>query len=270
MPISIHAPHTGRDRAYKYLCDWVTQFQSTRPIRGATITRATSRLPGVNFNPRAPYGARPGNIKAHNLCFLISIHAPHTGRDLVLCIFDITSYHFNPRAPYGARPSHPRCATSPTAYFNPRAPYGARPAYQRPGRHLRRISIHAPHTGRDAICGKTVQAAEHFNPRAPYGARLSCLARARAYRRFQSTRPIRGATSKCFVFIRKASVFQSTRPIRGATRKTSWTMCRRAGFQSTRPIRGATQSAHYQSPFLHISIHAPHTGRDSIAPESAG
>ena len=57
--------------------------------------------------------------------------------------------------------------------------------------------------------------------------------------RFQSTRPIRGATDEC--------------PSGKRTRE----------FQSTRPIRGATSQL---PPYLcdsHISIHAPHTGRDN-------
>ena len=56
--ISIHAPHTGRDGLIKFLIKVLDEFQSTRPIRGATkFTR--------------------NEIMTSN----ISIHAPHTGRD---------------------------------------------------------------------------------------------------------------------------------------------------------------------------------------------
>ena len=82
MPISIHAPHTGRDLADKTVC--------------ATLNR-------------------------------ISIHAPHTGRDVRVALVVV-----------GAQG----------------------------------ISIHAPHTGRDDIEGL-------WNSLTP---------------KFQSTRPIRGAT----------------------------------------------------------------------------
>ena len=37
--ISIHAPHTGRDGHRPILGVTYVQFQSTRPIRGATIYR---------------------------------------------------------------------------------------------------------------------------------------------------------------------------------------------------------------------------------------
>ena len=149
---------------------------------------------------------------------------------------------FNPRAPYGARPTLGSKAPS-TPRFNPRAPYGARPAEQ----HVRSVgldvSIHAPRTGRD-ISG-------HVWPRALH--------------RFQSTRPVRGATSRSGHARQGLRVsihaprtgrdvladnprcdragFQSTRPVRGATRK-AWFEFVRLVFQSTRPVRGATSGAH--------------------------
>ena len=58
--------------------------------------------------------------------------------------------------------------------------------------------------------------------------------------------------------------FQSTRPIRGATDIHFIPVQRRNGFQSTRPIRGATHRVARREPgSVRISIHAPHTGRDS-------
>ena len=102
--ISIHAPHTGRDPSPASELLQRLLFQSTRPIRGATLevlpylvhdwnfnprapygarllTSCTSSRHSCDFNPRAPYGARqePGNVVATSR--LISIHAPHTGRD---------------------------------------------------------------------------------------------------------------------------------------------------------------------------------------------
>ena len=59
------------------------QFQSTRPIRGATDVIPDDWYQYNHFNPRAPYGAR----LQVGICLLntmtISIHAPHTGRDLM-------------------------------------------------------------------------------------------------------------------------------------------------------------------------------------------
>ena len=79
--ISIHAPHTGRDLfliGLKYL---IVLFQSTRPIRGATLEVYFYQSLFYHFNPRAPYGARHNRLSDNMLCNNISIHAPHTGRD---------------------------------------------------------------------------------------------------------------------------------------------------------------------------------------------
>ena len=57
-PISIHAPHTGRDAGCSRWDLFTIAFQSTRPIRGATLSTGRSQSLKLNFNPRAPYGAR--------------------------------------------------------------------------------------------------------------------------------------------------------------------------------------------------------------------
>ena len=261
--ISIHAPHTGRDEWTPYgtktmrvfqstrpirgatscalkLSSTRMVFQSTRPIRGATVFSTPHTSPGVNFNPRAPYGARLADNGVVCACIIISIHAPHTGRDPVLglpmsgsMLFQSTrpirgatpmeltcrprAVYFNPRAPYGARPRSPCRPPGCRQHFNPRAPYGARRALLRQPLTNTLISIHAPHTGRDG---------EFIRPRYMVW-------------EFQSTRPIRGATSVCG---------QAT--------------LRRLYFNPRAPY-GARQSSAVQAPLWSlISIHAPHTGRD--------
>ena len=58
---------------------------------------------------------------------------------------------------------------------------------------------------------------------------------------FQSTRPMRGATTFGVAKISPYELFQSTRPMRGATSGGRRMMHVDAGFQSTRPMRGATR-----------------------------
>ena len=78
--ISIHAPRAGRDKVVgKVIRAWV-EFQSTRPVRGATNRRGRSR--------RVP---------------AISIHAPRAGRDYGVFLSAVALGYFNPRAPCGAR-----------------------------------------------------------------------------------------------------------------------------------------------------------------------
>ena len=101
----------------------------------------------------------------------------------------------------------------------------------------------------------------NFNPRAPCGARPVTYCQYGDSRIFQSTRPLRGATTTLLA-VAVWFIFQSTRPLRGATsqlrREDGWqgisihaplagrdfqTMTRTTKlslFQSTRPLRGAT------------------------------
>ena len=198
LPISIHAPHTGRDpggctrsappcpfqstRPIRGATDgacyteFYTLFQSTRPIRGATLLSFPAFWP-VNISIHAPHTGRdrvqpPTNSHRIN----ISIHAPHTGRDARLAHLSVPVKQFQSTRPI-------RGATVP-AFAASAVPD---------------ISIHAPHTGRDA---------------SKYG--ISCDAS-----EFQSTRPIRGATSSSRSIQSTIRIFQSTRPIRGATIRIS-------------------------------------------------
>ena len=153
------------------------QFRSTRPIRGATAEYPSINALRIHFNPRAPYGARRQSLQQRNCGGLISIHAPHTGRDPTTTT---TTTREIPRTK-GFQSTRPiRGATQPSdrgnapeRHFNPRAPYGARLSWcssvivsavfqsTRPirgatgGRDQRKpprgISIHAPHTGRDVF-----------------------------------------------------------------------------------------------------------------------
>ena len=56
--------------------------------------------------------------------------------------------------------------------------------------------------------------------------------------------------------------FQSTRPMRGATPTAKRRPPDCQGFQSTRPMRGATLDDLQPYKTVKISIHAPHAGRD--------
>ena len=101
----------------------------------------------------------------------ISIHAPRVGRDQGRATIRPLMY-FNPRAPCGARLRHMLREKAPRN-FNPRAPCGARPPRGATSRRLADISIHAPRVGRDN---------GRLNP-------------SKGMKRFQSTRPVWGATS---------------------------------------------------------------------------
>ena len=101
--ISIHAPRAGCDKsalqpAYLYI-DFNPRtpcgvrlalgvfffvagvFQSTHPVRGATLGYNFRIAGWNNFNPRTPCGVRLDAVKAAGVGGVISIHAPRAGCD---------------------------------------------------------------------------------------------------------------------------------------------------------------------------------------------
>ena len=169
---------------------------------------------------------------------VISIHAPHAGRDLYF--FHAVSFpvHFNPRAPCGARP-----------HF---AGYNILPVI---------ISIHAPHAGRDQMSYSPLRASRYFNPRAPCGARLSSADTIHFISDFNPRAPC-GARRPSYSQRCVDQNFNPRAPC-GARLPVVKLFWRLNKFQSTRPMRGATCSPVPRLCPDYISIHAPHAGRDS-------
>ena len=108
-------------------------------------------------------------------------------------------------------------------------------------RDIEKVSIHAPHAGRDKTYPHLSIHNSCFNPRAPCGARPRT----------------RICLPSCL------GMFQSTRPMRGATSANNGRVQPR-GFQSTRPMRGATTPRSNDHGHDTVSIHAPHAGRDPV------
>ncbi len=103
------------------------------------------------------------------------------------------------------------------------------------------VSIHAPRAGRDHRTEYVQKPCNPcFNPRAPCGARPIVLLPSRKIRLFQSTRPVRGATSRHRLVNSKHLSFNPRAPC------------------------GARPAAKRIVAFrLGVSIHAPRAGRDS-------
>ena len=151
------------------------------------------------------------------------------------------------------------------------------------------ISIHAPLAGRDGREQRHDPQVAHFNPRAPCGARPRCAAVGTRSFRFQSTRPLRGATVTITPTRHVRAAFQSTRPLRGAT-SVGVRVIRPRNYFNPRAPCGARQNtagitAMHEWNFnprapcgarpqgccdkgvsrFYISIHAPLAGRDDRA-----
>ena len=150
-----------------------------------------------HFNPRTPCGVRLAAPTQARSRYSISIHAPLAGCDAVLrpafpimCAFQST----HPLRGATAWVEAMFCL-SVISIHAPLA--GCDGAKHLCGICAEPISIHAPLAGCDqrfGICGDN---ANHFNPRTPCGVRRSAQAICLSLPTFQSTHPLRGATSIC-------------------------------------------------------------------------
>ena len=170
---------------------------------------------------------------------VISIHAPHAGRDQNTLHFQTYKKHFNPRAPCGARPSKEQ-QRKRRVCISIHAPHAGRDRVQVLRVNVSNISIHAPHAGRDSRGMDLKSRLEYFNPRAPCGARRKRCRPTSEIQKFQSTRPMRGATCCPSSRFRGGRYFNPRAPCGARRIAQEVTQVYNIKFQSTRPMRGAT------------------------------
>ena len=147
------------------------------------------------------------------------------------------------------------------------------------------ISIHAPRVGRDELLVVEHPDAVGISIHAPRVGRDDCAGRRRRSAvRFQSTRPVWGATGSVlcafwcgYISIHAPRVGRDHLPLRrccpgsyfnprapcGARPARCWHTGRLTQFQSTRPVWGATADGDARDRHRRISIHAPRVGRDT-------
>ena len=169
------------------------EFQSTHPLRGATCIFERLLHP-MYFNPRTPCGVRLDAAEFRRVDTQFQSTHPLRGATRALALNRALRRYFNPRTPCGVRllekaldlvviqfqSTHPlRGATSALVAY----------------RCLRCISIHAPLAGCDRSVRWDGDFQQNFNPRTPCGVRLLRLVALPRPKRFQSTHPLRGATS---------------------------------------------------------------------------
>ena len=282
--VSIHAPRAGRDSMHELSPSSVKgfnprapcgarpsipffsaaslAFQSTRPVRGATSSVFIVSAKYPSFNPRAPCGARRDLPIAAPFDNLVSIHAPHAGRDGLQAHSLVASSMFQSTRPMrGAtlqlRPPHHHSRVSI------HAPHAGRDRQSPIAADGRQVSIHAPHAGRDQRGMEESVIDITFQSTRPMRGATQYLEQQKLTKEFQSTRPMRGATTLLEGF-KDNQGFQSTRPMRGATTNLTVSVPS-MWFQSTRPMRGATPYVRRDRILHRVSIHAPHAGRDLVS-----
>ena len=150
----------------------INKFQSTRPMRGATLSKASGSSTPNYFNPRAPCGARRAK------------------RKLLL----IPRRYFNPRAPCGARLLGSILAAN-TQIISIHAPHAGRDGSYSHNHGAQHISIYAPREGRDPrMSAASIRCSKFQSTRPARGATCLMGRIGRDLELFQSTRPARGAT----------------------------------------------------------------------------
>ena len=253
-------------------------------MRGATLTFPPTAFTVTYFNPRAPCGARPLGYSAALSTFSfqstrpvrgatksgsppcytdsISIHAPRAGRDASHRQNLRQSVNFNPRAPCGAR-LRQSVRIYPSSTFQSTRPVRGATRFLMSVNKFHVISIHAPRAGRDFLVSSSSSSSSSISIHAPRAGRDDMIFINKVSRmKFQSTRPVRGATTATSFPIRMYKNFNPRAPC-GARpfqyRKNS----PRSLFQSTRPVRGATWDKIAYEVYGDISIHAPRAGRDA-------
>ena len=145
--ISIHAPIAGCDPICGSSKSMFSKFQSTHPLRGATVIR-----------------------QRDSILFTISIHAPLAGCDQRRPRSRITINNFNPRTPCGVRLRFDRVLRRAPVFQSTHPLRGATFA----GRYVVFrffISIHAPLAGCDTLVQQGSKFNNNFNPRTPCGVR---------------------------------------------------------------------------------------------------
>ncbi len=167
--ISIHTPHAGSDGGTKSKRDCPTGFQSTLPMRGATGQGGGNTIT-ITFQSTLPMrGATKNSRSVLQICN-ISIHTPHAGSDRYCHMYQLISI----------------------------------------------ISIHTPHAGSDVRPCHQSRLLRHFNPHSPCGERPASFSLCQRLSYFNPHSPC-GERQTIFSFVPSSFVFQSTLPMRGAT-----------------------------------------------------
>ena len=123
--VSIHAPHAGRDFGLRSFISLSVLFQSTRPMRGAT-----------------------GESVVYRQSRDVSIHAPHAGRDAIRLVGGQDASPFQSTRPMRGATIIIANKDLLSEFQSTRPMRGATSAAS-VSPCSGRVSIHAPHAGRD-------------------------------------------------------------------------------------------------------------------------
>ena len=171
---------------------------------------------------------------------------------------------FNPRTPRGVRRGAYTHTVWFSPYFNPRAPCGARLVALHKGGGKPGISIHALREGCDLRSALGLFGSEGISIHAPHAGRDADDDGGKRRVLISIHAPHAGRDSDTSRSARSSCKFQSPRPMRGATQLASNTLPA-IGISIHAPHAGRDYRGPDPQIYGRISIHAPHAGRDGVA-----
>ena len=124
------------------------------------------------------------------------------------------------------------------------------------------ISIHAPREGCDPAPSVHHFSSAPFQSTHPVRGATSTIKDGVQLAAFQSTHPVRGATGLDQGYVRDEKPISIHAPREGCDRSSRCYLPSVQPFQSTHPVRGATRRASKSTKPSGISIHAPREGCD--------
>ena len=189
---------------------------------------------------------------------MLSVQGATSGQQVpgVLC-------HISTHAPRAGSDSKARYTFRRAEIFQSTLPVRGATAERVLTADLQAISIHAPRAGSDPSLLLVQGGLTHISihaPRAGSDAPTAPICSRRAA--FQSTLPVRGATSTAIVGMRWQTIFQSTLPVRGATARTRSVCTVWYYFNPRSPCGERRRTVWVQHTEIAISIHAPRAGSD--------
>ena len=191
---------------------------------------------------------------------VISIHTPHAGSDTRMGRYLFRACNFNPHSPCGERLSAYEQKAA-IIHISIHTPHAGSDAVEMKLRDVFVISIHTPHAGSDCLKTGWGKLFYNFNPHSPCGERLVVSMVIYFNIEISIHTPHAGSDALLSFTAVKNPLFQSTLPMRGATSNMTMYL-KQTLFQSTLPMRGATRIPHHKINEISISIHTPHAGSD--------
>ena len=193
----------------------LSAFQSTRPMRGATEV-ATGLTAGAEFQSTRPMRGATGRCGTAYGGAGVSIHAPHAGRDAFPKALAQINEEFQSTRPMRGATFRCGFASSEQRRFQSTRPMrGATLRFVLDNNDLD-VSIHAPHAGRDALL-TSLRVPTSVSIHAPHAGRDFCEVGGTRWKSSFNPRAPCGARPPVRFLDDVSDEFQSTRPMRGAT-----------------------------------------------------